>query len=857
LYGELLAPSAKADDIARYARLGRGQLRFHALLLTAANDDFTRVQADAQAAADSSAQALALLGAIHVRGRQQGGRGIAALLDSVQRLVPEQDTIARAEIACAAEQLERAPRASLALATAGRLAAAGASAPHIVVECQILRVASYARLVKLDSAALAFTDALALANVLRDSSLLATLYLIRGISSRIIGQSEFALSDLHRAMRAARSSADSSNIAFLGYHLGVLSLSFGDRYVAERYAKQASASFTRAGDYLGLAYMRSLEADLAMRHGDLAGARRLYLSGLRWADRQADLPVAVNMLAGLASVELKESQWDAALGHLDSAYALTKSYTSSATKPSFDHLRAYIARERGDLVRAERGFRAWIALIQPFQNELRHGARISLAEVLLARGDLRAAEEEMIAATADLDRYRATLSDDQMRLHAVDRSNELGGGNDEADAIIAASALAGHTRVAFELAERRRARTLLDKLLQADVIARGGSARAALRPSRRGDVATLDSLIAAMPDERTAIVEFVSVAGRPSAALVITKAGARAYPVAPIDSVRGMVGRFVTLLESGNAGGALAGRLGKALLAAPLSELPSSVDRLVIVPDDALQRLPWSAIVTSDGKALIERYAVSTVPSATVLMRLWRHRRESVGRGILAFGDPDVAAIPPAGVIQTSGDDRVSRAPARLPRLPGSAAEARSVSALAAHSVLRLGTEATESYLKRASLDSFAVVHFATHAFVDEQTATRTWLALAAGGGEDGFVGPTELAALSLHADLVVLSGCSTGRGVLVTGEGVQGLTTPLLEAGARAVLATQWEVTDRSARSLVERFYAALSRGLDVGDALRAAKREEASRGAPARDWAAFTLVGDPTVRPALDRAR
>src|SRR5262249_7228649 len=53
--------------------------------------------------------------------------------------------------------------------------------------------------------------------------------------------------------------------------------------------------------------------------------------------------------------------------------------------------------------------------------------------------------------------------------------------------------------------------------------------------------------------------------------------------------------------------------------------------------------------------------------------------------------------------------------------------------------------------------------------------------------GEDGFLSPADLAALRLNANLVVLSACRTAGGVIVAGEGVQGLTAPLLEAGGGA----------------------------------------------------------------------
>ena len=82
----------------------------------------------------------------------------------------------------------------------------------------------------------------------------------------------------------------------------------------------------------------------------------------------------------------------------------------------------------------------------------------------------------------------------------------------------------------------------------------------------------------------------------------------------------------------------------------------------------------------------------------------------------------------------------------------------------------------------------------------------------------------------------------------------VQGLTAPLLAAGARAVVATAWPIDDHETVAVVEDFYRALSRGATVGSALREAKLAAMRRGAPARDWASFTVIGDPTVRIPLE---
>ncbi|HKE12806.1 MAG TPA: CHAT domain-containing protein, partial [Myxococcota bacterium] len=187
------------------------------------------------------------------------------------------------------------------------------------------------------------------------------------------------------------------------------------------------------------------------------------------------------------------------------------------------------------------------------------------------------------------------------------------------------------------------------------------------------------------------------------------------------------------------------------------------------------------------------------------------------------------------------------------PRLQASAREIQLVAGYAPEAEVRLREAASAAYLKRANLARFRILHFATHALVDESTAARTALALAPGEGESGFLSPGELAALPLNADLVVLSACRTARGVVVEGEGVLGLTAPLLQAGARSVVATSWRIGDRATVAFVKSFYDALARDLPVADALRAAKLDSLGRGAGPNEWAVFTAVGDPLVRVPL----
>jgi len=106
---------------------------------------------------------------------------------------------------------------------------------------------------------------------------------------------------------------------------------------------------------------------------------------------------------------------------------------------------------------------------------------------------------------------------------------------------------------------------------------------------------------------------------------------------------------------------------------------------------------------------------------------------------------------------------------------------------------------------------------------------------------------------LSLAATLLLAPPGRTAGGVVAGGEGIRRLTAPLLQAGARAVVATGWRIGDRAAARLAGALSGGLARGLPATEALRAAKLDAIRRGAPPAEWAAFTVVGDPMVRVPL----
>jgi CHAT domain-containing protein len=212
---------------------------------------------------------------------------------------------------------------------------------------------------------------------------------------------------------------------------------------------------------------------------------------------------------------------------------------------------------------------------------------------------------------------------------------------------------------------------------------------------------------------------------------------------------------------------ALGRTLGAQLLTPFLRELPGSINRLVIVPDDALHRVPFDALVMENGRAAVERFSITLAPSATALRHIWvRARPPSSRPSGLVLADPAFPELQPDPALR--GYASVFAAAGGLGRLRYTADEAASFAHVIPGATVRTRSAASEAFLRTAPLRGYRILHFATHAVVDEQAQSRTALALAPGNGHDGFLGPGDLGALDLDADLVVLSACRTAGGVVV-----------------------------------------------------------------------------------------
>ena len=293
-----------------------------------------------------------------------------------------------------------------------------------------------------------------------------------------------------------------------------------------------------------------------------------------------------------------------------------------------------------------------------------------------------------------------------------------------------------------------------------------------------------------------------------------------------------------------------------------------AVNKLIIFPDRELHYLPFETLVRSrpaagngeGSRLLMEDYGISYAPSVSSLNSILKRSHGSGHRmDLLAVGDPTYVfparenrdgldSVEPA---QTYGwGSRFLAFPLHF-----AAQEIRSISSLFGKSARRIisGSAATEEAVKGSLLSEYRIIHFATHSLVDESNANRSALMLCLDRDpkEDGFFQAREIYNTRMRADLVVLSACRTARGKTEKGEGIQGLARAFFAAGAQSVLASLWNIDDKSTAVFMKTFYGYLAKGKTKLEALSLAKLKMArSRYSHPYFWAGFILIGEADAR-------
>jgi CHAT domain-containing protein/Tfp pilus assembly protein PilF len=357
-----------------------------------------------------------------------------------------------------------------------------------------------------------------------------------------------------------------------------------------------------------------------------------------------------------------------------------------------------------------------------------------------------------------------------------------------------------------------------------------------------------------------------SVGKEQTALFALTREGGLQVKILPLgeERLRREVESFLAQVRQPGAGSAA--EVSRSLyreLVEPVAGLVKQSERLLILPDGPLHRLPFGALRSDPDRFLIEQKPLHTALSLTVYGTI-RASGPPKGAGaakLVAFGDPRFPKAPEGRRDLAPGLRSFNWAP-----LPNTRREVERIAEVYPGASVYLGDQATEERAKSVGRD-VRVLHFATHGYTDDRSPLDSALVLTMpaelrAGQENGLLQVWEIfESVRLDADLVVLSSCESALGRELSGEGLIGLTRAFQYAGARSVVASLWSVADRVTAELMARFYRHYAAGLSKDEALRAAQMElirgpvrlTTSKGQDMKMdasapfyWAAFELFGD-----------
>lgn len=313
--------------------------------------------------------------------------------------------------------------------------------------------------------------------------------------------------------------------------------------------------------------------------------------------------------------------------------------------------------------------------------------------------------------------------------------------------------------------------------------------------------------------------------------------------------------------------------------------------KILVVADGALQYIPFSVLpvaqkgIRSLYKPLALNHEIVSIPSASTLgaLRCELAGRQLAPKSIAIFADPvfesdDVRVkdgvakaelgapntfvarkrrSPISEVSRSARDTGVSEDGIELSRLPFTRKEARTIAALVPANDMKvaLDFDANRATAMSSELSNYRYIHFATHSLINSRQPELSGIVLSLvdenGGEQDGFLRTHEIYNLNLPAELVVLSGCQTGLGKQIRGEGIVGITRGFMYAGAARVMVSLWDVNDEATSELMSRFYRVMLSKKEVSPA--AALREaqlsmwKEKRWHSPYYWAGFILQGEP----------
>jgi tetratricopeptide (TPR) repeat protein len=329
--------------------------------------------------------------------------------------------------------------------------------------------------------------------------------------------------------------------------------------------------------------------------------------------------------------------------------------------------------------------------------------------------------------------------------------------------------------------------------------------------------------------------------------LFVITANVKAYelPVKPAEIAQ-LAAQFLRSIESNDVSSAEAGRHLYDVLVKPAEQQIAGKSRLIIIPDRVLWDIPFAALQPANDQFLVDQKTLSYAISVSALTETRRQRstRRQAPTTVLAFADPVVTD-------EVAERLKTTYRGLSLQHTAGASSEIEPLRAIYGKTRSQFYTdERAKKETARSEVSTHTLVHFSTHAFLDQSVPLYSFIVLSAdqNGSDDGLLRLSEVINLNSRARVVVLPTTSPAHVGSPYGNALIAMSWAWFVAGTPAVVLSRWQVDPESVKEFSSELHRNLrqNRSSDNAETLRQTilKLRHAKNRSP-YEWSGFMVMG------------
>lgn len=563
-------------------------------------------------------------------------------------------------------------------------------------------------------------------------------------------------------------------------------------------------------------------------------AKEVALESVAFTGPMSDPQFAIASQINAGVVDMQAGNFEGAEAWLGSALKKAENLAEAGKPAILARIYTQMARlekMRGDLRRSAEYYDKSLRILEKLSTPVSlYETKKSRLLVYQQLGDEKKVEADIYSTLKLAENYREQIGEEQARNSFFDNEQDI------YDVAIEHKIRSHQNEAAYDYTEISNSRSLLDMLNRgASVTVKNQEIRVVLNKS--GNPSKIGEIRKMMP-EGAQILQYSMLSGK-VLLWIITKEKLVVVP-SDIDSreLKAQVENYLNSIRAKEPDENISRKLYEKLVLPALPYLDKQKD-VCIIPDKILFHLPFSSLISPEGKYVLEEFNLFYSPSANVFINLSgraKNRTAGENENILSIGNPtfDPRQFP------------------NLRDLPDAEKEAREIVKNYMHSKVLLRNEATKSAFMQDYGD-YKVIHFAGHysAQPDMPLLSKLIMARDPLSERESFLTNADLIGEKFpQIQLIVLSACQTGIEKYSDGEGLFGLSRTFLSLGVPLVVASQWKVDSGATAELMRNFhYFRRQKNLSTTNALRQAQlemlRSENGRFRSAYFWAAFATFG------------